>query len=94
MTLDSVIVAGGAESVRTLSQSGQGRYYVQEAYKHLKAIAAIGEGKELLSAANVPSQEDGIFLGVSVDDVFTPFTQAMGQHRVWSRDARANDMPA
>jgi catalase len=94
VTLDSVIVVGGAESVRTLSQSGQGRYYVQEAYKHLKAIAAIGEGKELLSAANVPSQEDGIFLGVSVDDVFTPFTQAMGQHRVWSRDARANDMPA
>jgi len=94
VTLDSVIVAGGAESARALSQSGQGRHYVQEAYKHLKAIAAVGEGKQLLAAANVPTQEDGIVLGAGVDDVFTPFVQAMGQHRVWSRDAKANDMPA
>ncbi|MDW5376989.1 catalase HPII [Halomonas sp. HP20-15] len=94
VTMDSVIVAGGAESAKTLSQSGLGLYYVQEAYKHLKAIAAIGEGSELLSAAGVPTQEDGVFLGASVDDVFTPFAEAMGQHRVWSRDAKANSMPA
>ncbi|MDO0944528.1 catalase HPII [Chromohalobacter israelensis] len=94
VTLDSVIVVGGAESAKALSQSGLGLYYVQEAYKHLKAIAAIGEGRDLLSAAGVPTQEDGIFLGATVDDVFTPFTEAMGQHRVWPRDARANSMPA
>lgn len=94
VTLDSVVVAGGAESVKALSQSGQGRYYVQEAYKHLKAIAVIGEGQTLLTAAGVPTQEEGIFIGATVDDVFTPFVEAMGQHRVWARDARANDMPA
>nr|WP_280178431.1 catalase HPII [Halomonas sp. EAR18] len=94
VTLDSVVVVGGAESVKALSQSGLGLYYVQEAYKHLKAIAAVGEGKDLLSAAGVPTQEEGIFLGATVDDVFAPFTEAMGQHRVWSRDPKANSMPA
>lgn len=94
VTMDAVIVAGGEESARTLSQSGMGRYYVREAYKHLKVIAAVGEGQTLLSAAEVPTQEEGIVLGAAVDDVFTPFSQALGQHRVWSRDAKANGMPA
>ncbi|GHB05131.1 catalase HPII [Modicisalibacter luteus] len=94
VTMDAVVVAGGAESVTTLSQSGDGVYYLQEAYKHLKAIAAIGEGRGLLAKAGVPMQEDGIFLGATVDDIFTPFAEAMGKHRVWSRDSKANTMPA
>ncbi|HSP57022.1 MAG TPA: catalase HPII [Halomonas sp.] len=94
VTLDAVIVVGGEQSVKTLSQSGLGLYYVQEAYKHLKAIAAIGEGQALLNAAEVPTQEEGIILGATVDDVFALLTKAMGQHRVWSRDAKAKLMSA
>lgn len=94
VTVDAVIVAGGADSAQALSQSGLGLYYVQEAYKHLKVIAAIGEGQTLLSAAGVPTQEEGIVLGATVDDIFTAFSQALGQHRVWSRDNKANMMPA
>ncbi|EWH01742.1 catalase HPII [Halomonas sp. BC04] len=94
VAVDAVIVAGGDESAAALSGSGLGRYYVQEAYKHLKVIAAVGEGKALLDAANVPAGEEGIVLGGTVDDIFTPFSQALGQHRVWSRDTKANNMPA
>ncbi len=94
VTMDAVIVPGGADSVKTLSQSGLGLYYVQEAYKHLKVIATTGEGKELLSAAGLPTQEDGVIHGDGPDDIFGSFADALGQHRVWSRNDKANDMPA
>ncbi|WP_227369800.1 catalase HPII [Halomonas sp. M20] len=94
VTVDAVIVAGGEGSAQALAGSGLGRYYVQEAYKHLKAIAALGEGRALLDAAGVPIGEDGIFVEDGVESVFEPFAQAVGEHRVWSRDSKANDMPA
>jgi catalase len=93
VTMDAVIVPGGKDSVAELANSGQGRYYLQEAYKHLKVIVLLGEGKELLYAANVP-EDQGILLGENIDDVFDRFKDALGQHRVWSRDSVANDMPA
>lgn len=93
VTMDAVIVPGGKDSVAELASSGQGRYYLQEAYKHLKVIALLGDAKELLAAANVP-EDEGILLGENIDDVFDRFKDALGQHRVWSRDNAANDMPA
>lgn len=93
VAVDAVVVAGGVGSVEALSGSGLGLYYVQEAYKHLKPIVAICEGKELLAAARVPVEE-GVIL---VDDVLAaslPLRDALMAHRVWSRDARANQMPA
>lgn len=93
VTVDAVIIPGGKESVAALARSGQGRYYLQEAFRHLKVIAVLGEARELLSAAGVP-EGDGILIGAEVDDVFGDFKQALGQHRVWSRNGIANDMPA
>ncbi|MFC3282416.1 hypothetical protein [Litchfieldella rifensis] len=48
----------------------------------------------MLSAAEVPTQEEGVIVGATVDDVFTSFSEALGKHRVWSRDAKASAMPA
>lgn len=93
VTMDAVIVPGGKNSVTELANSGQGRYYLQEAYKHLKVIAVIAEGNELLKAANVP-EDEGTLIGQEIDDVFDRFKDALGQHRVWARDSVANDMPA
>ena len=93
MAVDAVIVPDGKESVAELAQSGLGRYYLQEAYKHLKVIAVLGQAKKLLSAAGIPGDE-GILTGENIGDVFDRFTEALGQHRVWSRDGIANDMPA
>lgn len=94
VTMDAVLVPGGADSVKTLSKSGLGLYYVQEAYKHLKVIATLGDGRDLLTAAGVPTQEEGIIHGDSADDIFQNFADALGQHRIWSRNSKANDMPA
>ncbi len=93
VTVDAVVVAGGEGSVKALSASGLGLYYVQEAYKHLKPILAISEGRELLAKAGIP-EEEGVILVDEVLAVSLPLRDALLSHRVWDRDTRANQMPA
>ncbi|HWE62258.1 MAG TPA: catalase-related domain-containing protein, partial [Chloroflexota bacterium] len=50
---DAIFVPGGAQSVKTLGQKGDAQVFIDEAYKHAKPIAAIGEGMELLTAAQL-----------------------------------------
>lgn len=49
--VDAVYVPGGAESIKTLSKNGRALHYVREAFGHLKAIGASGEGVELVKLA-------------------------------------------
>ncbi|MBY5926878.1 MULTISPECIES: catalase HPII [unclassified Halomonas] len=94
VTLDAVVVAPGEDSAKTLAGSGLGLYYVQEAYKHLKPIAALGDGAKVLQGAGIEIPEEGVFSADRVDQCFADFREAMRGHRVWARDAKANDMPA
>ncbi len=93
---DGVIVAGDAQSAKTLSESGDARHFVLEAFKHLKAIAAIGNGEDedVLAAAHLPSGDDGVAVGSDVDKVMQSFIDTMSKHRVWSRAQKAESMPA
>jgi catalase len=50
---DGVIVVGGATSVATLLKAGDAHEFVNEAFKHAKTVAAIGEGVELLTTSQV-----------------------------------------
>ncbi|EUC13313.1 UNVERIFIED_ORG: catalase [Burkholderia sp. CF145] len=93
---DGVVVVGGAQGAKALAQSGDARHFVLEAFRHLKAIAATGAGKDVLSAAHLPEKGDGVFIGDDgkVDAVLKPFIEALGQHRVWSRRQMAETVPA
>ncbi|MGF6638972.1 catalase HPII [Paraburkholderia sp. MM6662-R1] len=93
---DAVIVVGGEKGAKALSQSGDARHFVLEAFKHLKAIAALGAGRDLLAAAQLPAQPDGVATGEDSQsaDVLKAFIKAAGQHRVWSRAAQAESVPA
>ncbi|KND57557.1 Catalase [Candidatus Burkholderia verschuerenii] len=91
---DGVIVAGGAASAKLLSESGDARHFVLEAYKHLKALGAIGDGEDVLAAAHLPSGDDGVCVGSDVDKVMKSFIETMSQHRVWSRAQKAESVPA
>ncbi|MGF6703131.1 catalase [Paraburkholderia sp. MM5496-R1] len=93
---DAVIVIGGEKGAKALSQSGDARHFVLEAFKHLKAIAALGAGRDLLAAAQLPAQPDGVATGEDSQsaDVLKAFIKAAGQHRVWSRAAQAESVPA
>jgi catalase len=87
---------GGDAGAKALAQSGDARHFVLEAFKHLKAIAALGAGRDVLAAAHLPDHADGVVTGddKQVADVLTAFIKAAEQHRVWSRAAQAETVPA
>lgn len=94
VAMDAVIVPGGAKSAEALGDSGAGIYYLQEAYKHLKVIATIGEGRSLADKAGLESGEEGVLAEADVNGVLEPFVAALSRHRIWSRSHKANRMPA
>ncbi|MFM0053797.1 catalase HPII [Caballeronia grimmiae] len=91
---DGVIVAGGTQSAKALSESGDARHFVLESFKHLKAIGAVGDGEDVLAAAQLPSISDGVTVGSDIDQLLTNFVDALGKHRVWSRAAKAESVSA
>jgi len=93
---DALVLCGGDAGAKLLAQSGDARHFVLEAFKHLKAIAALGAGRDVLRAAHLPDHADGVATGADgdVDTVLKAFVTAAGQHRVWSRAALAESVPA
>ena len=84
------MVPGG--DLSALSQSGDARYYLLEAYKHLKAIALHDEAKQLLDVLHLEADE-GLVAIKDAKDV-KAFFAAIGQHRVWAREPKAKAIPA
>jgi catalase len=55
---DSVFVPGGAKSIETLRKNGRAVHWVREAFGHLKAIGATGEGVSFVKqAVELPGME-------------------------------------
>jgi catalase len=81
---DAVYVPGGKESVGMLQADYEVRHFVREAYNHGKAIAASGEGGELLSAAGIASAP-GVVNEKKESDVAQSFIDAISRHRHWNR---------
>ena len=81
---DAVYVPGGKESVTTLLGDYEARHFVREAYDHGKAIAASGEGAELLQAASI-SNAPGVVMEKSSGDPSKSFIDAISRHRHWNR---------
>ncbi|KAH6693443.1 catalase-like domain-containing protein [Plectosphaerella plurivora] len=50
---DALFIPGGAESYQTLAKNGRALHWIREAFGHLKAIAATGEGVDLVHKAVV-----------------------------------------
>jgi catalase len=106
---DAVYVPGGAKSVEILKGEGKALHFIQESYKHCKAIAVTGVGLELLRASylgrevlpesntggNQLQTDEGVIFGrdARVDEVATEFIKAIAQHRHWSREMK-DEVPA
>ncbi|HEY0135215.1 MAG TPA: catalase [Nannocystis sp.] len=56
---DAVFVPGGSQSVGTLRGEGDAVHFINEAFKHCKALAAAGEGVDLLVSSNIVDQSGG-----------------------------------
>jgi len=81
---DAVYIPSGTKSASSLISESDAIDFVNQAYKHCKAIAANGDGVDLLNqsyAANKLS-DAGLIIDKSVKD----FIKAIAQHRFWERE--------
>jgi len=95
---DAVYIPAGAKSIETLKESADAIHFINEAYRHCKAIAADGEALELLNETYVgkklkegkPDALAGIITGEpSGTGGFTKdFIQAIAHHRFWEREKK------
>jgi catalase len=100
---DAVYVPGGISSVATLEADPDALHFLNEAFKHCKAIAADTEALQVLKATyfgrKLPEdntdetiQMEGIIIG-NIEKVTTGFIAAIAQHRFWDRE-KSRKVPA
>jgi catalase len=85
---DAVFVPGGAASIATLGGEADAYQFVDEAYKHCKAIAATGEGVGFVgdTFAGKAQNDKAVVLGATANDVTQNFIKAIAEHRNWERE--------
>ncbi len=91
---DAVYVPGGPLSVAALADEAAAVLFVQEAFKHCKALAASGAGAELLPEHR--SADEAILVGEDsqVAKIAPDFIRAIARHRNWAREAAGRRVPA
>ena len=90
---DAIYIPGGTNSIEALQKEAKAIRFIQDTYRHCKAIAADNEGAELLytsriiSAENIENPEPGLLINSTPKE----FIKAIAQHRVWKQEkARKN----
>ncbi|WP_130492911.1 catalase [Motilibacter rhizosphaerae] len=85
---DAVFVPGGTAG---LVSNGDAVHFVEEAFKHDKAVGAVGTGTAVLRAAlgGAAAGAAGVVTGASASAVARDFVAAVAAHRHWSRSTGA-----
>ena len=91
---DAVYVPDGEKSTATLLQEFAAIEFINEAYKHCKAIAADGSGSQLIDKIdaslkmtdNHHTDKNKKGNGVVINGDSTGFINAIAQHRFWERE--------
>ena len=94
---DAVYVPGGLNSVATVSAEPDAVHFLNEAFKHCKAIAADAEAlqvlKETYFARKLPEDNsddtvmrEGVIIGKEAGKLAEQFIEAIKQHRFWERE--------
>ena len=95
---DAVYVAGGDMCAATLEAEPNAIHFINEAYKHCKAIAAETSAMPVLEATYFnkklqdKKREDGVLIGEG-KQFPANFIKAIAQHRFWDREP-ARKVPA
>ncbi len=93
---DAVIVPGGAQNAEALKGQGDTIHFLNEAYKHGKAIGATGAGANVLAATKIPNVAADVSLketanhapepsAANIQAAIKQFIAAIAQHRDWNR---------
>ena len=91
---DAVYIPDGAKSAASLKHEPAAIHFINEAYKHCKAIAADGAGRELVESTAVgmkihnemKADEEHVAHGVLLNRSPQEFINAIAQHRFWERE--------
>ncbi len=94
---DAVYVPGGTNSIATLEADPDAVHFLNEAFKHCKAIAADADALQVLQATyfykKLPADNsadtvltEGIVISTDASDLATKFIKAISQHRFWQRE--------
>lgn len=93
---DAVYIPGGEKSSLALQNNPDAINFVDEAYKHCKAIAADGEGAEMLNKTDAGikikenADKNNPVKGVLINRNQKEFINAIAQHRFWEREKAEN----
>jgi catalase len=89
---DAIYIPGGEGSIEVLQGIPDALRFIDEAYKHGKAIAASGHGVDLVKATktgtlitDADASEQGVLLSAGVDGLAVDFVQAIANHRFHNR---------
>lgn len=94
---DAVYVPGGINSVASLEADPDAIHFLNEAYRHCKAIAADTDALQVLKATyfgnkipknlkDAPELMDGVIISNKTDQLARSFIKAIAQHRFWQRE--------
>ena len=90
---DAIYIPGGATGIKTLLSETDSFQFIDETYKHCKAIALDGEAIELFKASyagknlsNKASEKAIASKGVIINGSPKEFIKAIAQHRFWLRE--------
>ncbi|MDT0295033.1 catalase [Mesonia ostreae] len=89
---DAVYIPGGKESVEKLGEKSKFHKFINEAFKHCKAIAVDNEGEHILDETFVSKHKEdkAIFINAKPE----LFIEAIKKHRNWDRMDIAESVPA
>ncbi|MCA1626354.1 MAG: catalase [Acidobacteria bacterium] len=93
---DAVFIPGGQQSVNALKEEMDAVHFVNEAFKHCKAIAAVGEGVDFIAGtfAGQAEKDKAVILSQNgINDAVESFIKAIAEHRNWERET-ARKVPA
>ncbi len=89
---DAVVIADG-DNYDVVMKDGVATHYLLEAYKHLKPIVFLGDKGKLIEDLRLVSDE-GTLANGQFEAVQDSFKTLILNHRVWTREAIAEAIPA
>ncbi len=90
---DAVFVPDGDKNIVTLSAQPEALHFLNQAYKHCKAIALAGKAKELMALSHITgpnTKKDAALLTGNTEDMIQDFISAIASHRNWEREKERN----
>ncbi|PBQ31026.1 catalase HPII [Sphingobacteriaceae bacterium] len=90
---DAVFIPGGKKSIFNLMSEADALHFVNEAYKHCKAIAASPDASDFLNGTYIDTDREDAGLITNSTTPEKAFVKAIAQHRFWEREV-ARKVPA